>query len=317
MSRLPPRRTLDILGRQAERVSSVSSKSKRRTGNRKTRQAAKSAERAMQRALVDAVEAAREATDRRALEVAIAQRNVADATRALGWESAGEPTLQAGHAEAYRRAFEASARLEADALGSTYAVINRNALIAMEQAGARFVTAIGEGTRTELRGILTDMVNQGLSIRETATRLMDRIGLTERLSTAVDKFGEGLVERGWTPERIARAVARKARELLRYRARLIAQTEAQNAAAAGQRASWAEAAAQGLLDVGTAEQEWVTSSKPCPAICEPIDGQRRKLGELFETGDGRLIAGPGGDAHPNCLCTVIMHANRGSRAEAT
>lgn len=308
--RRPTLRSLVILARQAERVASIRPKRRRRTGNRKTRQAAKAAETAMQRALTDAVDAARQATSRRAVETAIARSDLNGAVDALGWQSAGEPTLRAGHAGAYQKAFNASAQLEAADLGAKYSVINRHALIAMEQAGARFVREIGEGTRRELRGILTDMLQQGLSVRDTATRLMDRVGLTQRLSAAVDNFGAKLAAKGWSEDRIARALERKARELLRYRARTIAQTEAQNAAAAGQRASWAEAATQGLLDVETAEVEWVTSSAPCPKICEPMDGQRRRLGELFETGDGRLIAGPGGDAHPQCLCTTIMHTNR-------
>jgi len=314
MPRLPPRHTLNILGRQAERVSSVPTKRKRRTGNRKTRQAAKSAEREMQRALTDAVDAARGQVNRKYLESTIARRDVAAAVDALGWESVAEPVLRAGHAAAYQKAFNASALLEADAVKAKYSVINRHGLTAMEEAGARFVTAVGEGTRTELRSILVDMLNRGQSVRETSTAIMSRIGLTDRLSKAVDNLADRLAAKGWPEDRIAKATDRKARELLRYRAKMIAQTEAQNAAAAGQRASWAEAVTQGLLDPELAEQEWVTSSNPCPKICDGMDGQRRKVGEFFETADGRQIAGPGGDAHPGCLCTVIMHANRKKEA---
>src|SRR5207244_1377899 len=107
-------------------------------------------ERAMQRALTDAVEAAREHVNRKYLEAAIGRRDVAGAVDAVGWQTAAEPLLRAQHAAAYQKAFNTSALLEADALQAKCAVINRNALTAMERAGARFVTQIGEGTRTEL-----------------------------------------------------------------------------------------------------------------------------------------------------------------------
>lgn len=308
MPRRPTRRTLNILGRQAERITTPPRK--RRTGNRKTRTAAKSAERAMQRSLTDAVEAARDQVNLGYLRSTIERRDVAAAIDAIGWESAGEPVLRSGHAAAYQRAFNTSALLEAEALGAKYSVINRHALTAMEQAGARFVREIGEGTRAELRSILTDMLNRGLSVRDTATMLMDRVGLTARLSKAVDTFTAKLDAKGWAADRIAKASARKAGQLLRYRANLIAQTEAQNASAAGQRAGWAEAVTQGLVDPEVAEVEWVTSSKPCPNICDGMNGQRRKLGELFQTDDGRLVQGPGGETHPGCLCTTIMYTNR-------
>ena len=308
MPRRPPRRTLNILGRQADRVVNVPGKRKR--ANPRTRTAAKSAERAMQRALTDAVDAAREHVNMRYLQSTIERRDVTAAVDALGWQEHGEPVLRAGHANAYQRAFNVSADLEAKALGSQYSVINRHALTAMEQAGARFVTSIGEGTRQELRAILTDMLNRGLSVRDAAAQIRDRIGLTERLSRAVDNLAERLRAKGIAEDRIAKAVERKAKEKLLQRANLIAQTEAQNAAAAGQRASWAEAVTQGVLDADLAEQEWVTTSKPCPRICDPMNGQRVKVGQMFTTGDGRLVAGPGGDAHPGCLCTVVMYTNR-------
>jgi len=114
-------------------------------------------------------------------------------------------------------------------------------------------------------------------------------------------------------EQIARMVARKAESLLNYRARTIATQEANAALVAGQQESWRQAKADGLLD-DTTEQEWLTSSAPCPLICEPANGQRRRLGELFELGDGSRVAGPPG--HVNCICSVVLVPGEKRKAEA-
>ena len=84
---------------------------------------------------------------------------------------------------------------------------------------------------------------------------------------------------------------------------LIARTEPQLAASGGQQGMWEQAKAEGLLGEEF-EQEWLTTDAPCPEICEPMNGQRRKLGEPFETGDGRMVGGPG-EPHPGCLCTLV------------
>ena len=79
----------------------------------------------MQRSLTDAVEAARDQVNVRYLQSTIERRDITAAVDALGWESAGEPVLRAGHANAYQRAFNTSAGLEVEALGGKYSVINR------------------------------------------------------------------------------------------------------------------------------------------------------------------------------------------------
>jgi hypothetical protein len=316
MPRRPPPSLFDIYLRQAERATTPPKRRRRQPASSiKQRAIAKRAEPKISRAVVKAAKAAQAGTSTRAVRDAIQRQAIAEAVAAVPWDEAGR-VLTAEHAEVFRDTFEAAAQLEAGRLGTSFDVLNDNSVRFMAEKGGEFVRELGTLQQSELREALTEMLRRGMSTREAADLFKESIGLTTRLNEAVLNYREKLSDKGIGGDRLERMVAAKAEKLLRYRANLVAQTEAQNAATAGQQATWNQAEADGLLDVATFEQEWVTSSKPCPLICEPADGQRRSLNELFILGDGRAVKGPGGEAHPGCVCTLVGHANRQRREDA-
>jgi hypothetical protein len=235
---------------------------------------------------------------------AVKRGDLGQAAAEVPWEEVGEPRLKAAYGEALQAAVKKAGIVTAEPVGAHFDVLDRRPLEWMEERSASFIREFGSMTQQGMRDTLAEMVRSGMSVEKTAKLFRDQIGLTPNLSKAVANYRAELEAKGMAAERIERLVERKTRQLLAYRGRLIARTEAQDAATFGQNEAWKQAAEEGLIDIGTFEREWVTTSNPCPEVCDGMNGQRVKLGEKFLTDDGRYIDGPGGEAHPNCLCTL-------------
>lgn len=302
----PPTRALTEYVRQTGRQLTPPRKRRRVSRTVKRQQAlAKRVEPKLVRVIRRAVERTKAVTPVKAVETALERRNIEEAVDQVPWPEEAK-RLRAEYEPLYRGAYEGAATVEATALRyPNLSILAPEPLRFLEAHGAEFVTTLTGITREDLRAKLVDMMNRGLSAREAAKGFVDQIGLTPRLATAVENYRAELIEAETPAAKVAKLVARKIRRLEQYRAMMIARTEAINALVAGQQEAWRQAMEDGYVEAEEFEQEWMTSSDPCPEICEPMNGQRRRLGELFETGDGRMISGPGGDAHPHCLCTLV------------
>lgn len=171
---------------------------------------------------------------------------------------------------------------------------------------------VGQLTR-EVRGITlqvpltTPLQTPG----QQAQHVRALTGLTPRQVGQVERFREGLISRGLTGEKLVARVERKAAQLLRHRAELIARTESITAAAAGQQALWEAAEREGLLDTGRARRHWVVT--PDDALCPNCRAVPRMnpdgvgLREPFQTPYGPLMHPT---AHPSCRCAVVLTFTR-------
>lgn len=209
-------------------------------------------------------------------------------------------------------------RLTGDLMGP------RSALWA-EQDSASLVTQVSQTTREALRTAVRDAMAHGKAIG-TLTRAIRGIieqvplvtpmqtpaqqaqhvraltGLTPRQVGQVERFREGLIQRGMTGDKLVSRVERKAAQLLRQRAELIARTESITAAAAGQQQFWEAAEREGLLDRGRARRHWVlTPDERLCSLCRAIPGMNPDgvgLHEPFQTPIGPIMHPA---AHPACV----------------
>ena len=171
---------------------------------------------------------------------------------------------------------------------------------------------IGTLTR-EVRGIIEQVpITTPLQTpAQQAQHVRALTGLTPRQVGQVERFREGLIQRGMTGDRLVGRVERKASQLLRQRAELIARTESITAAAAGQQALWEAAEREGLLDSGRARRHWVVT--PDDALCSLCRQVPRMnpdgvgLHEPFQTPLG-LVMHP--TLHPACRCAVVLTFTR-------
>lgn len=162
---------------------------------------------------------------------------------------------------------------------------------------------VGQLTR-EVRGIIEQVpiTTPMQTIPQSATQVRALTGLTPRQVGQVERYREGLIARGITGDKLVARVERKAGQLLRQRAELIARTESITAAAAGQQQLWEAAEREGLLDRGRARRAWtVTPDERLCSICRAIPGMNPDgvgLHEPFQTPIGPIMHPA---AHPACV----------------
>lgn len=152
-----------------------------------------------------------------------------------------------------------------------------------------------------------DQFDSSLSQREVANRMVPQlrssIGLDDRRNNQLERF---------------RASGASSREIERFRSRLldaraitIARTEMAYALNFGQLQVWQTAEEQGLLSKKS-RKVWSVDGRPCPNICQPMDGIAVPLYESFLLPDGVTVPAPPG--HVNCRCLMRIEADEDEEA---
>lgn len=172
-------------------------------------------------------------------------------------------------------------------------------------------TRIGEliqNVTADTQGIVQDAVaqsmNNALTPREVADKIVDSIGLNDRQANALDNYETSLRDQGYPETQISDMVDEYNDRLLSSRAMTIARTETRAATNNGQLLVWQEAASQGLIDKAKAMKVWIVDGNPCP-VCEPMDGIAVPLDGFWTLNTGETVDLPN-QAHPNCYCGMEL-----------
>lgn len=175
-----------------------------------------------------------------------------------------------------------------------------------ERHSAELVISITDTTRQAISEAVNVALREGRGPDVLANVVQELVGLTPRHARAVERFAASFDD----PDFGLRQAARKAKQLLRYRAENIARTETIGAANQGQLEAWRAATDQGLLP-RTARKVWVTAqdSRTCP-ICAPLDGMVVGMFDTFTATEGTTtplssIVPP---IHPSCRCAVVLES---------
>lgn len=266
-------------------------------------------ERAVYQATLGAVKAVRAATNWGAVSQALSLYDVYTALGSIRID-VGEAYLQEHLPEQYRREFQESGKAAAtkllntlkrrqkrDSLGYAFDVTNPHAAEFARLRSTALIVEWGKTSRAAIQKMIGDAFDKGITPQQLTRMIADSgIGLTDRQSQAVAKRRADLLEDGLSPDKVDARVERYANQLLRQRGEAIARTEIITANRVGAQDSWAQAAAEGLINLETATQEWIATpgERTCD-ICEPLDGKTAKVGGTFPGG----YSGP--PAHPQCL----------------
>ena len=206
----------------------------------------------------------------------------------------------------------ASARREVNVLAA-----RREAIRRLRQGAFRRNLADLEEAQRALGKILSAAKDPSLAALSDPERIASMYGITERQASALANETRALVAAGKKPDAIRRAMARRVKQALEYRAETIAQQIGGEAISTAQDALFEQARKQGLLDEAVYVREWVTrrDERVCPR-CDAFDGERAEVGELFESTEGEDIGAP--PLHPRCRCRVrlvkVVNPKRGRRA---
>ncbi len=167
---------------------------------------------------------------------------------------------------------------------------------------AKLVVSVSRDQRQAIREALLARFNRRTHPETLVRDLKNTIGLDPRRARALRNFEDQLREQ--KVKNVDAQVERYKAELVQSRAQTIARTETVSIETEAKQQAWSIA-----MDAGDvpeeAEQEWVSSSDPCPD-CQAMDGQRVPVGEPFQSEKYGPVNGPG--LHPNCVCDVILRS---------
>lgn len=165
------------------------------------------------------------------------------------------------------------------------------------------VTQINDDVRKTIRTTLANGIKEGLTDDQIAKRLKTKIGLTDRMSNAVDNYRDGLLKGGMKSGQANLAASRYAEDLKLARANAIAQTEVAAAFNTAQHLVWLQAVETGDLR-SDVKLVWKThpTEFTCPT-CKSLNGKTVKLMDestKYKVGKNLVSAPP---LHPHCRCT--------------
>lgn len=202
---------------------------------------------------------------------------------------------------------------------------------------ATLVQGLTDEARQTVRQIIADGVRNGQNPRETARDIRASLGLTPNQAAAVQSYRRSLESGDYAnalsrqlsdgrddktvraaqakdvdidPDRIDAMVERYRGNMVAYRAEVVARTESQRAAHAGNQEAFQQAIDNGDIEADALERQWNTAHDPrVRSSHKAMDKQKRKLGDSFETGDGVQLAYPGDPDAPieetaQCRCVV-------------
>lgn len=185
-------------------------------------------------------------------------------------------------------------------------VTNPSAIRWVERHAAELVDLLDVTQQQAVAAIVRRMFTDGVPPNRAARLIFEVIGLDSRSANAVASFEAGLHGEDRAPEQIQRLVATYSDRLRRYRARMIARTEAIRGSVEGQKQLWQLAVERGILEPGRTKRQWLVAAdeRLCP-VCAPIpSGGAVGLDEPFVAGDGSLTDGP--PLHPACRCALKL-----------
>lgn len=294
-------------------------------------------ERALGSAWREVVDHLRETNSLQDIQSAIEAGDYASAIE--GVEQAAEHFASAT-SSAYRTAGERASEWlngEVDDKLISYDATNTAAVRWAEQNRLSMVQGLTAEQRQTMNQILVDAAREGRNPREVARDIRQGLGLTPQQERWVSSYRDSLeagqysdalgreLSHGYsdraiaaaarnrvelTPEQIDLAVDRYRANIVGYRAEVIARTEGLRVVHQGTEDAMKQAVARGLIEVDSLTREWSTAHDGrVRSSHRAMQGQTRKIGESFETGDGVLLRYPGDPAAPasetaQCRCCI-------------
>ena len=218
-------------------------------------------------------------------------------------------------------------------------MVNPRTAAYLTEHGTKLVREITNSARRSVELTITESLRDGIGPVNTARRVRDAVGLTERQTQAVanyrrllesrsedalarslrDRRFDATVSRAITSgvplseAQIARMSERYQERMESYRALTIARTESIRAVSAAQGEVWEQAAAEGWFPKGAIRRYWFYTAdgkaRESHVAIPELNPDGVGLDEPFETPEGTLMFPGDPDAPPeetiNCRCVVV------------
>ena len=284
--------------------------------------AADRAEPAIRRAMLDALEALQRSVPN--LESLIASGNVKNVVDAV--KGAGIPqSLMNALTDATATAAIGGAEAAGFEIG--FNLPNARAVEWAAAHAGEQITAVSQATKIVVQEIVEDALLRGIHPRVAARQIKNVVPLLPQHQKSVTRLFNSSIDSGVTVSHAEKIAARKSKKLLKYRAEMIARTEAIRASNMCQQLVWQQAIDLDLLPAGV-KKIWLATGddRTCP-VCAVMDGQTVEVsggefnvnrqatgfvrsGSTFRVSGTKPYRGWGKQAsppaHPQCRCTMIL-----------
>lgn len=291
----------------------------------------------LRQAFLDAIDVAIRTLPLAVIEAAVKSGNPSSVLSAIvhSLEDAmqGKGVAATSVRDALQAAYAAAAKSAVNALPASVGVdlsfnlINPQVAHFLESYEFEMIQSVAADARQVIQQVLIRGANTGTGPAVMAREIRDTVGLTARQEVAVANYRRALEggnaadlrdaltrslrdgrfdptvsraiqnEVALRPEQVNRMVARYRERYRKYRAEMIARTEAIRAANAGQQEVWSQARQQGLLR--NASRKWIGADdeRECDE-CDELNGEVVGMEEEFSAG---VMHPP---LHPHCRCSV-------------
>jgi len=284
--------------------------------------AADKAEPAIRRAMLDALEALQRSVPN--LEDLIASGNIKSVVDAV--KGAGIPrSLMNALTDATATAAIGGAEAAGFEIG--FNLPNARAVEWAAAHAGEQITLVTQATKAVVQEIVEDALLRGIHPRVAARQIKNVVPLLPQHQKSVTRLFNSSIDAGVTVSHAEKIAARKSKKLLKYRAEMIARTEAIRASNMGQQLVWQQAIDLDLLPQGV-KKIWLATGddRTCP-VCAVMDGQTVEVsggefnvnrqatgfvrsGSSFRVSGTKPYRGWGKQAsppaHPQCRCTMIL-----------
>ena len=236
----------------------------------------------------------------------------------------------------YKLGSKVSVTSLAKARAPTFNPTNERAISLMQDARLNFIQGFSDEQKAITRQILANAFAQGQGVRQTASQLMDSIGLTRTQLAMVDNYRRALergsvdaltrqlrdrrfdstVQRaidgdvGLTSDQIDRMVDRYRQQMVNYRAENIARTESLSILSAARQEAMDQVIEQTGIDRSNVTRIWhATKDNRTRDSHAEMDNQEVAMDQPFESGLGNELMYPGDPSAPaadrvNCRCSI-------------
>lgn len=276
------------------------------------------AERRISGGFLGAIRSTTSRASRQKLYSALRRKDFDAAMRAVPWETIGDSVLTRRMKLDTVRAYIQAGGIASEAVSAKrpYEVVSSAARDWFNNHGARRVTEMSRQAKDGLRRVLVAASDRGLNLEQTVKFVLPQVGLRSDQVDVLAAYRDRLAAA--EDPRLDERVAKRAIELRKDRARVIARTESMFAIHGGVRETWAGLLAEGVLKDEDAV-EWFTAEDEVTCdICRPMDGQTRGLtDDVWIDADGQTLTDSRGEtildppAHPNCRCTTELKMGDG------
>lgn len=266
---------------------------------------------ALARDLAREFRSVRETLPAERLEAAIRANNLQLIERIIDWAVMGERLQDAAKPsmrQSYKRGAEVTnGKLTRAGINIRFSVMDPRAEEWAQRASSDLIVQITDEQRRNVREIIAEAHRDGVSPQDTAARIRQNVGLTERQMNAVARYGQRLVDQELPSDKISRLLDKYSDALLRQRSETIARTELLRAANEGQLQTVREGIKQNKIEVRRTFRQWIVTdddrldTEICLPMSEPEAGEVR-IDQPWVLPDGREVFNPT-DSHPNCRCS--------------